>query len=97
MLSFADVVKTGAGYVMCLLTEEWPMEGYIRRIAQAQSPDGIHWTVAAKDVAELKTEDGNKGTYGLSLAADPADGTLQVWLAAGDGLGTLALKYARTE
>jgi len=97
MVSFADVVKLDGKYLMCLLTDERPTEGIIRRIAQAESLDGVNWTVVSKDLATLKTDDGSKGSYGLSLAAEPATGTLQVWVSAGDGPGKLAIKYGRLE
>ena len=97
MLSYADVARVDGGYVMVLLTESHPAAGYVRSIAQAQSRDGVHWSVVSKDVATLKTTDEDKGTYGVSVAVDPMTGAIQVWLAASDGEGRLAIRYGRWE
>jgi hypothetical protein len=97
MISFGDVVRDGADYSLCYMVESMPAEGYIRKIGQAESTDGVNWSVVSKDIAVLATDDGDKGTYGLSMAIDSETGELQIWLASGDGPGREQVKYGRQE
>ena len=97
MISFADIVKQADHYELCFMVESNPTEGYIRRIGQAASTDGASWTVTSQDIAVLKTDDGEKGTYGLSMAVDPNNGELLIWLAAGDGPDREVIKLGRQE
>ena len=96
-VSFMDVVETGNGYTASILNEDSPAEGYNRRVAQAQSADGVTWTVVDQDIQVLRVSDPNKGLYGLTMAADPMTGEPQVWLSAREGENQPTLEYGRLE